>query len=70
MCIVHTTNAYGVSIVDISTGDFYVTELDSDGKLIDEINKFAPTEIISNSTLAVRISIDELTDRMNIPCLI
>lgn len=67
MCIVHTTNAYGVSIVDISTGDFYVTELDSDGKLIDEINKFAPTEIISNSTLAVSgFPIDELTDRMNI----
>ncbi|NLJ90029.1 MAG: DNA mismatch repair protein MutS [Clostridiales bacterium] len=67
MCIVHTTNAYGVSIVDISTGDFYVTELDSDSKLMDEINKFVPTEIISNSTLAVSgFPIDELTNRMNI----
>ncbi len=67
MCIVHTTNAYGVSIVDISTGDFYTTELDSDSKLMDEINKFVPTEIISNSTLAVSgFPIDELTDRMNI----
>ena len=67
MCIVHTTNEYGVSIVDISTGDFYVTELDSGGKLMDEINKFDPTEIISNSTLAVSgFPIDELTDRTNI----
>ncbi len=67
MCIVHTTNAYGVSTVDISTGDFYVTELDADSKLMDEINKFSPTEIISNNTLGVSsFPIEELTNRMNI----
>lgn len=67
MCIVHTTTEYGVSIVDISTGDFYVTEVDTDSKLMDEINKFSPTEIISNSTLAVSsFPIDELTERTNI----
>ncbi len=67
MCIVHTTNAYGVSIVDITTGDFYVTELDSASKLMDEINKFTPTEIVCNSTFAVSgFLIDELTNRMQI----
>ena len=67
MCIVHTTNIYGVSTVDISTGDFYVTELDSDSKLMDEINKFSPTEIISNNTLAVSgFPIEELSEKMNI----
>ena len=67
MCIIHTTNAYGVSTLDISTGDFYVTELDSDSKLMDEINKFSPTEIISNNTLAVSgFPIEEMAKNMNI----
>lgn len=67
MSIVHTTNAYGISIVDISTGDFYLTELDSASKLMDEINKFTPTEIVCNNTFAVSgFPIDELTNRMQI----
>lgn len=67
MSIVHATNVYGISIVDISTGDYYVTELDSASKLMDEINKFTPAEIICNSTFAVSgFPIDELTDRMQI----
>ena len=67
MSLVHTTNAYGIAIVDISTGDFYVTEVDSSPKLMDEINKFMPSEIISNSTFCVSgFPIDELTDRLQI----
>ncbi len=53
MAIVHTVNVFGIATVDITTGDFYVTEVDSDRKLIDEINKFHPTEIICNSTFLV-----------------
>ena len=37
MCIVYTTNAYGVSYVDVTTGEYYVTEFDSENKLLDEI---------------------------------
>jgi DNA mismatch repair protein MutS len=65
MGIVHTVNAYGISVVDITTGDFYVTEVDSDRKLIDEINKFNPSEIICNSTFMVSgVDIDDLRNRL------
>ena len=43
MCIVYLADKYGISLADVSTGDYYVTEVDSERKLIDEINKFAPS---------------------------
>lgn len=46
MCIVCIADTYGVSIADVTTGDYFVTEVDTDRKLIDEINKFTPSEII------------------------
>lgn len=53
MSVVHTTNAYGISVVDVTTGDYFVTELDSNRKLMDEIYKWSPTEIICNDTFLV-----------------
>lgn len=67
MGIVHTTNAYGIATVDVTTGDFYVTEVDTDRKLLDEVNKFNPSEIISNSTFMVSgVDIEDLRNRMQI----
>lgn len=67
MAIVHTVNVFGIATVDITTGDFYVTEVDSDRKLIDEINKYHPTEIICNSTFLVSgINITDLRERLMI----
>ena len=51
VCIVRFDDKFGLSAADISTGEYYVTELDSEKKLMDEIFKFAPTEIISNQSL-------------------
>ncbi|MCI9137590.1 MAG: DNA mismatch repair protein MutS [Lachnospiraceae bacterium] len=48
MCIVYMEDKYGVSIADVTTGDYYVTEVDQEQKLLDEIHKFAPSEIICN----------------------
>jgi DNA mismatch repair protein MutS len=48
MGIVYIGEAYGVSVVDFSTGDYFVTEVESSVTLIDEINKFVPSEIIVN----------------------
>ncbi|WMJ90649.1 DNA mismatch repair protein MutS [Anaerocolumna sp. MB42-C2] len=67
MGIVHTINAYGIATVDVTTGDFYVTEVDTDRKLLDEINKFNPSEIICNSTFMVSgVDIEDLKNRMQI----
>ena len=39
MCIVYAVDKYGISIADVTTGDFFVTEVDSERKLLDELNK-------------------------------
>lgn len=67
MSIVYTTNAYGISIVDITTGDYYVTELDSERKLLDEINKFVPSEIICNDSFCMSgVDLENLRERLKI----
>lgn len=55
---------YGISIADISTGDFLVTEVTSERELVDEINKFTPAELICNDGFYVSgIDLDELKNR-------
>lgn len=67
MSILYTTNAYGISIIDITTGDYYVTEVESERGLMDEINKFLPTEIICNDSFYVSgIPIEDLKSRLQI----
>ncbi|MDO5539870.1 MAG: DNA mismatch repair protein MutS [Eubacteriales bacterium] len=67
MCIVCMADKYGVSISDISTGDYMVTELDSVRKLTDEIFKFSPTEIICNQSLLVSgTPLEDLKSRLGI----
>ncbi len=67
MAVVHTTNAFGVSIVDITTGDYYVTEMDTERKLMDEIFKWSPSEIICNDTFFVcGINIEALKSNSDI----
>lgn len=67
MCIVYTSNAIGVSYADVSTGVFYVTEFDTRDKLIDEIYKVMPSEIICNDSFMVSgIDLQELKDKYNV----
>ncbi len=67
MSIVYIGDNIGLSIADVSTGDYYVTEVESGRVLIDEINKFAPSEIICNDSFFMSgIEIDDLVQKMNI----
>ena len=67
MCIYYDEDVFGVATADVSTGDFYVTEIDSVQKLMDEINKFSPAEIICNEALFMSaLSIDDLRNRLKI----
>ncbi|MFQ9934184.1 MAG: DNA mismatch repair protein MutS, partial [Lachnospiraceae bacterium] len=69
MCIVYTEDEFGIATCDVSTGDFYVTEVDSLRSLTDEITKFAPSEIICNSGFIVSgADIEDIKNRLNI-CL-
>ena len=67
LCVVYTTNAYGVSYVDVTTGDYYVTEFDSENKLLDEIGKTMPSEIICNDSFLVSgVDLEDLRGRLKI----
>ena len=67
MCIVCMEDRYGLSVADISTGEYLVTELDSEKKLLDEINKFSPSEIICNHSFYVSgVDIEDMKERLHI----
>ena len=67
MSIVCVENCFGIAIVDITTGDFFVTEVENNRALLDEIYKFMPSEIICNGAfLLTGIDIDDLKNRLNI----
>lgn len=67
MCIVYTENRYGVSIADVTTGDYFVTEVDSERKLLDEISKYSPSEIICNESFYMSgIDLEDLKHRLGI----
>ncbi len=67
MCIVYLEDRYGVSIADVTTGDYYMTELDSERKLLDEISRFAPSEIICNEAFYMSgMDLEDLRNRLGI----
>ena len=67
MAIVSEKNQFGISLVDITTGDFYTTELTSLSKLYDEVNKFSPAEIICDeNTLEAAHSFSIIKEKLNI----
>lgn len=67
MGIFYGISAFGIATVDVTTGDFYLTEVDNGKKLIDELHKFAPTEIICNEALAMSgVNLSEVSERLQI----
>ena len=67
MSIVYISDRYGLAIADVTTGDFYTTEVDTDRKLLDEISKFAPSEIVCNEAFYVSgVDLEDLRHRLNI----
>lgn len=67
MCIACTSDRFGVSAADITTGEYVVTELESEQKLLDEITKYAPSEIICNQSLLVSgLEMEDLKVRLGI----
>ncbi len=53
MCVVYLFARYGISVADISTGEYRVTEVDSERDLLDEIHKFSPSELICNQEFTI-----------------
>ena len=67
MCVVYSVEKYGIAIADVTTGDFFVTEVDSERKLLDELNKFSPSEIICNEAFYMSgIDVSDMRERLRI----
>ena len=67
MSIVSLEDHFGCAIADITTGDCFLTEVDKPQKLLDEINKFVPAEIICNDAFFMSgVDTEDLKDRLRI----
>ncbi len=67
MSIVYTTNEIGISVIDVTTGDFFVTQVEGLRNVYDEINKFTPSELLCNDAFMISgFDFDEIYNRYNL----
>ena len=67
MCIVYIADRYGLSVADVTTGGYFVTELPNGQKLKDEIFKFMPSEIICNESFYMSgMDLEDMKNRLGI----
>ena len=67
MSIIYTSDKIGISVADVTTGDYYLTEVDSLREAMDETGKYTPSEIICNEAFCFSgADIDELKNRLQI----
>ena len=67
MGIVYMDGVFGISAADISTGDYLVTEVKSERALIDEIYKYAPSELICNEAFYMSgVDLEEMKERLHL----
>ena len=68
MCICYQDNGTGVSVVDISTGEFLVSELSSPNEINDFLSRFSPSELICNNAFSVQSDLlNSIKERYQIP---
>lgn len=67
MCVTYMQAKIGISLADVTTGDFFLTEVDDLKKLSDEIIKYQPKEIIANDAFLVSgMDMEDLRGRLGI----
>lgn len=65
MSLVYNKGIFGIASCDVSTADFFLTEVDSVRKLIDELFRFNPAEIIYHKSLYESgIDITDLAEKL------
>lgn len=67
MCVVYSEDHFGMSVADVTTGEFFVTEVSDSQKLFDEIYKYMPSELICNEAFYMcGIDLELLKDKLGI----
>ncbi len=65
--VLYMDDCIGFSFADVTTGDYYLTQLESLDKLSDEITKYSPSEIICNEAFLLSgINVDDLKNKLGI----
>ncbi len=67
-CILYSRQGKsGISVADVTTGEFYMTEIEGDRKIYDEIIRYSPSEIIcSDSFMLSGLDLRDLQERLGI----
>ena len=67
MCVSYLSDRIGISIADVTTGDFFLTEVSDTKKLGDEIQKYMPVELVCNEAFMVSgMDLEDLRSRLGI----
>ena len=67
LSIAFTPTKIGISVADVTTGDYYLTEVEDLKKLNDEVMKYEPSEIICNEAFLVSgFQVEELREKYHI----
>ncbi len=67
-CVYYSNTGIGISIADLTTGEFLVTEVSDLHKLRDEIMKYEPSELVCNEAYLVSgDAIEDLKERLHMP---
>ena len=67
VCVTYFPGKIGMSVADVTTGDYYLTEVEDIKRLQDEINEYAPSEVICNEQFFVSgYDIEDLKSRLNV----
>ena len=56
-CIAEKNNVFGLVFLDTSTGDFFVTEVNTRQRLIDELYKLSPAEVLFSKKVLVSVDL-------------
>ena len=67
MCIFYDSECIGISVADVTTGDYYLTEVSTIKEACDEIGKYMPSELICNEAFTFSgVSTDDIKNRLGI----
>lgn len=67
MGVSYLCGLFGISALDVGTGDYYVTEVNGLKELYDEINRFCPSELIHNDAFLMSgADVEQIKERWNI----
>ncbi len=66
MSIIYAGNDFGISVCDVTTGEYLLSDIADVTELLDEIFRFQPAEIICNESICMcGIDFDEIANRVH-----